>query len=153
MAPVNYRNRIEAAAVAPSCVGLLHDNTPELTTADVRPFVWSILLYRGEIQSHQAVAAVSAVCPHADLYGQWSEYCDLYDDRTKVQFLVDEVLGEMVSSGLLLYDVEADSWKLSTEDRQLPDIIRAVAGINGSLPQTYIAERELQNDKRKTGKS
>ena len=35
------------ALMAPGTVGLLWDETPGLTVAHVRPFVWAILMYRG----------------------------------------------------------------------------------------------------------
>lgn len=135
--------RIEEAEVAPGTLGLLYDETPELTTADVRPFVWAILLYRGAVKSHEVVGAVTPLCAHSELYSGWSDDLDVDDNRTRLQWLVDEVLGDMTASGLLRYSTKGDLWVLNSNDKHLPDVIKAVAGINGSLPQHYILEREI----------
>lgn len=136
------RNPIEEAEVAPGALGLLYDNTPELTTADVRPFVWAVLLYRGAVKDSEVIHSISSVCAHSELYSGWSEFLDVEDNRTRLQWLVDEVLGEMVSSGILRYSMKADLWVLNANDLHLSEIIKAVAGVNGSLPKAYIADRE-----------
>ena len=134
--------RIEEAEVAPGTLGLLYDETPELTTADVRPFVWAILLYRGAVKSHEVVGAVTPLCAHSELYSGWSDDLDVEDNRTRLEWLVEEVLGDMTASGLLRYSTKGDLWCLNSNDRHLPEVIKAVAGINGSLPAHYIMERE-----------
>ena len=134
--------QIEEAEVAPGTLGLLYDDTPQLTTADVRPFVWAVLLFRGAVKRHEVVGAITPMCAHSELYSGFSEFLDDQDDRTRLEWLVDEVLGDMVASGLLRYSMKADLWVLNSSDKHLPEVIKAVAGINGSLPQSYIAERE-----------
>jgi len=134
--------RIEEAEVAPGTLGLLYDHTPELTTADVRPFVWAILLYRGAVKRHEVVGALTPICAHSELYSGFSDDMDPDDDRTRLEWLVDEVLGDWTASGLLRYSTKADLWVLNSNDRHLPDVIKAAAGINGSLPAHYIMERE-----------
>ena len=136
------RLNIEEAEVAPGALGLLYDETPKLTTADVRPFVWAIVLFRGAVKDTEVAHAISGLCAHSELYSGWSDYLDDQDNRTRLQWLIDEVLGEMVSSGLLRFSTKADLWVLNANDRHLPEIIKAVAGINGSLPHSYLAERE-----------
>lgn len=133
---------IEEAEVAPGTLGLLYDDTPQLTTADVRPFVWAVLLFRGAVKRHEVVGAITPMCAHSELYSGFSDFLDDEDDRTRLEWLVDEVLGDMVASGLLRYSMKADLWVLNSSDKHLPDVIKAVAGINGSLPHSYIAERE-----------
>lgn len=132
---------IDQAEVAPGSLGLLFDETPELTTADVRPFVWAILLYRGAIRTHEAVGAITPLCGSSELFAGWSDDLDLEDSRTRLEWLVQEVLGDMVAEGLLRIGVE-DLWVLNSSDKHLPTVIKAVAGINGSLPAHYILERE-----------
>ena len=83
---------IEEAEVAPGTLGLLYDETPELTTADIRPFIWAILLYRGAVKKHEAVGAVTPLCGHSELYSGFSDDLDPEDDRTRLEWLVDEVL-------------------------------------------------------------
>lgn len=134
--------QIEEAEVAPGTLGLLYDDTPQLTTADVRPFVWAVLLFRGAVKRHEVVGAITPMCAHSELYSGFSEFLEDEDDRTRLEWLVDEVLGDMVASGLLRYSMKADLWVLNSSDKHLPEVIKAVAGINGSLPQSYIAERE-----------
>ena len=133
---------IEEAELAPGTLGLLFDETPRLTTADVRPFVWAILLYRGAVRAHEVVGALTPICAHAELYSGWSE--DLDDDRTRLEFLVDEVLGDMTAQAILRYSSKADLWVLEAgeDKRHLPTIIKAVAGIDGSLPKHLIMELE-----------
>ena len=135
--------KIEEAEVAPGTLGLLYDETPELTTADVRPFVWAILLYRGAVKSHEVIGALTPICAHSELYSGWSDDLDPEDNRTRLEWLVGEVLGDMTASGLLRYSTKGDLWVLNSSDRHLPEVIKAVAGINGSLPQHYILEREM----------
>ena len=135
---------IEEAEIAPGTIGLLYDETPSLTLADVRPFVWAILLYRKGIRSEEAVGAITPLCAHSELYSGWSDELDIDDDRTRLEALVEEVLGDMTAEGLLDYDPEEDLWVLNSSDRHLPTVIKAVAGINGSLPAHYILERETR---------
>ena len=135
---------IEEAELAPGVLGLLMDETPRLTTADVKPFVWAILLYRGAVRAHEVFGALTPICAHAELYSGWSE--DLDDDRTRLEFLVDEVLGDMTANGLLRYSTKGDLWVLEAGEnkRHLPTIIKAVAGIDGSLPKHLVMSMELE---------
>ena len=136
--------RVEEAEIAPGTLGLLYDKTPQLTTADVKPFVWAIVLFRKAVRKTEVVGSITPVCAHSELYSGWSEDLDDQDDRTRLEWLVDEVLGDMTACGLLYYDEQDDLWVLSAEDRHLPTVIKAVAGIDGSLPQQYILEREVK---------
>ena len=133
---------IEEAELAPGTLGLLMDETPRLTTAAVKPFVWAVLLYRGAVRAHEVVGALTPICAHAELYSGWSE--DLDDDRTRLEWLVDEVLGEMTAQGILRYSSRADLWVLEPGEnkRHLPTIIKAVAGVDGSLPKHLIMSME-----------
>ena len=136
--------RIEEAEVAPGTLGLLYDSTAELTTADVRPFVWALLLFRGAVKKSEVVGAITPACAHSELYSGWSEFLDEEDNRTRLEYLVEEVLGDMTAAGLLRYSMKADLWVLNSSDKHLPTVIKAVAGIDGSLPQHYVLEREAQ---------
>ena len=125
---------IEEAEIAPGTVGLLIDETPRLTLADVRPFVWAIMLFRKGVAAHEVVASIAQVCAHEELYSGWSD--DVDDDRTRLEYLVEEVLGDMTATGLVEYNEEKDLWVLQwgSNKRNMPTIIKAVAGIDGSLP-------------------
>jgi hypothetical protein len=133
---------IEEAEIVPGTLGLLYDETPVMTTADIRPFVWAILLYRGAVRTSEVVGAVTPLCGHSELYSGWSEDLDLEDSRTRLEWLVQEVLGDMTAEGLLRFSTKGDIWVLNSSDQFLPTVIKAVAGINGSLPSHYILERE-----------
>ena len=134
--------QIEEAEVAPGTLGLLYDSTPQLTTADVRPFAWALLLFRGAVRKSEVVGAITPVCAHSELYSGWSEFLDYDDDRTRLEYLVEEVLGDWTASGLLRYSTKGDLWVLNSSNNHLPQVINAVSGTNGSLPQHYIMERE-----------
>ena len=134
--------RIEEAEVAPGTLGLLYDETPQLTLADIRPFIWAILLYRGAVKSHEVIAAVTPLCGHSELYSGWSDDLDSDDNRTRLEWLVGEALGDMTASGLLRYSCKGDLWVLNSSDKHLHEVIKVVAGTNGSLPAHYIMERE-----------
>lgn len=133
---------IEEAEVAPGTLGLLFDETPKLTIADVKPFVWSVLLYRGAVKRHEIVAALTPLCAHGELYRYWSDDLDEQDDRTRLEWLIDEVLGEMTAQTILRYSIDADLWvlELGENQRHLPTIIKAVAGVDGSLPKHLLME-------------
>ncbi len=133
---------IEEAEIVPGTLGLLYDETPVMTTADIRPFVWAILLYRGAVRTSEVVGAATPLCGHSELYSGWSEDLDLEDSRTRLEWLVQEVLGDMTAEGLLRFSTKGDIWVLNSSDQFLPTVIKAVAGINGSLPSHYILERE-----------
>jgi len=136
---------IEEAEVAPGALGLLYDETPALTTADIRPFVWAILLYRGAVKKQEVLGAITGLCSHSELYSGWSEDLDGSDHRTRLEWLTDEVLGEMTAEGLLRYSTKGDLWVLNSSNKHLTKVIAAVSGINGSLPAHYILERDLGN--------
>ena len=80
---------IEESEMAPGYCGLLFDDTPLLTQAHVRAFVWPILLYRGAVRPHEVVGAISQVCSTEDLKtGAWSALEGDYSDRSRVEILV-----------------------------------------------------------------
>ena len=82
---------IEEAEVAPGTLGLLYDDTPQLTTADVRPFIWAVLLFRGAVKRHEVVGAITPMCAHSELYSGFSEFLDDEDDRTRIVFITRDV--------------------------------------------------------------
>lgn len=135
---------IEEAEVAPGTLGLLFDETPKLTHADVKPFVWAILLYRGAVKQHELIGAITPLCAHSELYSGWSDDLDPTDNRTRLEWLTGEVLGDMTAQGILRYSMQADLWVLSAGENQrnLPEIIKAVAGVDGSLPKHLIMDLE-----------
>ena len=127
---------LEEAEMAPGTTGAVFDETPRLTTAVVRPFVWAVLMFRTAIKSHEVVHALSAVCSTEDL--KIDDYDE--DGRTWAEICVDEVLGEMTSEGLLRYNSEKDFWVLRYSPVNVPTVIKAVAGVNGRMPSHFQLE-------------
>ena len=134
--------RIEEAEVAPGTLGLLYDETPELTTADIRPFIWAIRALPWSSQEVRDHWRHNALCGHSELYSGWSDDLTQKDDRTRLEWLVDEVLGDWTACRSVALQYEGDLWVLNSSDRHLPEVIKVVAGTNGSLPANYIMERE-----------
>lgn len=134
---------LDESEMAPGTTGLLFDDTPILTHAHVRAFIWPILLYRGAVRPHEVVAAISAVCSVEDMkVGAWSALEGDYTDRTRVELLLDEVLGEMVGSRLLRYNEEEDLWVLTLgENRQnVPKVINVVTALDAMMPHHLLAD-------------
>lgn len=141
----------EEAEECPGTVGLLFDETPLLTQAHVRSFVWPILLYRGAVRPHEVVGAVSQVCSTEDLkVGAWDPLEGDYSDRTRVEILVDEVLGEMVSEGICRYNADRDIWVLNLGDNRehLAKIIGVVCSLNGAVPHHLLADMSMPERQR-----
>lgn len=129
---------LEEAELCPGTVGVLIEDTPKLTTAHVRPFIWSILLYRGAVHSWEVVNALSAVCG-VDNMRISDDYGD-DEERTQAQICTDIALAEMVMENLLEYNEEKDIWVLRYSAPAVPAVIKAVAGVNGSMPKHFLLE-------------
>jgi len=134
---------LHESEMAPGYTGALWDDTPLLTHANVRPFVWAILLYRGAVRPSEVIGAVTQVCGLDDLReGAWDPLLGDYGDRSRVELLVDEVLGEMISEGLCRYNSEEDLWVLSLggNKRNVPHVINAVTALDAMMPQHLLAD-------------
>lgn len=124
------------AELAPGTTGALIEDTPQLTTAHVRPFVWAVLLYRGAVHSWEVVNSLSAVCSVEDM----KTHDEDEDERTWAEVCVDTVLAEMTIEGLLEYSEDKDLWVLRYSPYAVPTVIKAVAGVNGRMPQHFLLE-------------
>lgn len=123
----------------PSC-GLLIDDLPLLTTANIRPHVIAILLHRGAVKRHDIIASLTPHCSSDDLrVGGW-DYLedDDYCESTRLEKLVDEVLADYVCDGILRYNEDKDLWVLTNND--LPTVISWVAATKAKLPQHLTLE-------------
>ena len=142
---------IEEAAECPGTVGLLFDETPLLTQAHVRAFVWPILRYRGAGRPNEVIAGLSAVCSTEDLKtGAWDPLEGDYSERTRAEILVDEVLGEMVGEGVCRYNSQRDIWvlNLGVNRENLAKIIGIVCSLDGALPHHLLADLSLSERQR-----
>ena len=133
---------IDQAEIAPGTTGLLIDETPRLTLASVRPFVWSSLLYRTAVRPSEIVSLVSVLCSVEDLKVAAWEEADSEETRSWAEYLAEEVLGDMLSSGLCRYNSEEDLWVLTAGEnrRNVPEIIAAVSSLNGEMPKHLLLE-------------
>lgn len=126
----------------PSSVGMLFDETPRLTTAVVRPYVWANLLHRGATKPEEIVAALMPVCSKDDIkIANW-DGVEEGEDRTWVEVCVQDVLGEMLLEGLCRYNEELDLWVLSVGEnkKNVPKVISACTTLNAQMPKHFLSE-------------
>jgi len=125
-------------------VGPFIDDRPLLTHATIKPYIIAILLHRGAVSFGEVLAALTPHCADVDLkVGLWDETENYHvDDRSRLEVLVEEVLGEMVSIGILRYNEEQDIWVLSVGEnrKNLPKIINWVAATSAQLPPHVLLE-------------
>lgn len=132
----NFGFQISEAEICPGTTGPIFDEIPRLTTAVVRPYVWAVLMHRAAVRSFEVVNALSAVCSVDDMRVDDEDE----DERTWVEICVDTVLAEMVIEGLLEFNEEADMWVLRYSRSAVPTVIKAVSGVNGSMPNHFLLE-------------
>ena len=119
--------------------GVLIDQVPILTTAHIRPYVIATLLHRGAVRHHEIIASVSPHCNQSDLKaGGWDPIEEEWCEGTRLEKLVDEVLGEMVSDGTLRYSEENELWVLTPNN--LSTIISWVASLGARMPAHLLNE-------------
>lgn len=136
-------NSFRTLELLPGSVGAFIEDLPMLTTAHVKPFVIAILLLRGAVRSSEILASLTPHCRQDDLkIGGWDELENEYCEGTRAEKLVDEVLGEFVSEGILRYNEAEDLWVLTTKN--IPQIISWVATLGGRMPQHILLEVSQQ---------
>lgn len=133
----------------PGAVGPFIDELPIVSHANIKPYVIAILLHRGAVRFGEVLTALTPHCPQIDLKtGAWDsiENCEI-EDKTRLELLVEEVLGEMVSAGYLRYNEEQDLWVLSIgrNNRNLPTIINWVSATGAQLPQHVLLDMSAAN--------
>jgi hypothetical protein len=132
-------NAFETLELLPGAVGAFIDEVPLLTSAHVRPYVVASLLHRGAVKHYEVIAAISPHCRMDDLkVGAWDPLEGDYCEGTRLERLVDEVLGEFVSGGILRYNEDQELWVLTTTN--LPTIISWVAALGARMPQHLLSE-------------
>lgn len=138
-----------AVDFVPGAVGPFIDELPIVSHANIKPYVIAILLHRGAVRFGEVLSALTPHCPQIDLKtGAWDsiENCEI-EDKTRLELLVEEVLGEMVSAGYLRYNEEQDLWVLSIgrNNRNLPTIINWVSATGAQLPQHVLLDMSEAN--------
>lgn len=121
------------------CVGALIDDLPMLTTAHVRPYIVAILLHRGAVRPCEAIASISPHCRISDLRtGEWDPLDEEWCETTRLEKLVNEVLGELVCEGIVRYNDDQDLWVLTSN--QLSTLIAWVSSLGARLPQHVLLD-------------
>jgi hypothetical protein len=136
-------NAIESLELLPGSVGAFIDDVPMLTSAHIRPFVVAILLHRGAVRHHEVIACLVPHCSNDEMkVGGWDPLDNEYCEGTRAEKLVDEVLGEFVSEGIVRYSEDQDIWVLTTKD--IPRIISWVTSLGARMPQHLLSEISKQ---------
>lgn len=125
---------LKQSELAPGTIGPLLDQVPLLTHAMVRPYVVAIALHRGAVRASELYAALVPHCPAADLKtGAWSALAGDYIESTRMELIVDEVLGEFVANKLLRYNEKENMW-VADEKHGLAFWVTKIAELNANPP-------------------
>lgn len=128
---------INACDMVGGCVGLvLSDDQPHGTPGRIRPFVWSYLLLRGAVRRCEVAGALTGHVSSDDIR---VVALDFDDERSPLEAVIDEVLGEMVASGLLRIGNQDDGlFVLATAGIQ--QAVSLVCQLNAQLPDHLLNE-------------
>lgn len=136
-------NAIKSLELLPGSVGAFIEDMPMLTSAHVKPFVVAILLHRGAVRPSEVISSLVPHCSADDLkVGAWDPLDNEYCEGTRLEKLVDEVLGEFIAEGIVRYNEEQDLWVLTAKD--LPTVISWVTSLGARMPQHLLAEMSRQ---------
>ena len=127
----------------PGGVGPYVDENPLLTHAHIRPYIIAILLHRGAVSFSEVLAAIIPHCAQIDLkVGAYGELDDCDPDKSRLELLVEEVLGEMVVEQILRYNESKDLWVLSLGEnkRNLTTVISWVSTVGGQIPHHLLID-------------
>lgn len=118
-------------------MGALMDERPRITHSHVRPYIIAILLHRGAVSLSEIVSSVSPHCVVDDLRIGESEF-----EKTPLEEIIEEVLGEMVCEKLLRYNEYKDIWviALGENNRNVPTIISWASTLGAQIPHHFIID-------------
>jgi len=136
-------SRSAGYSVLPGGVGPYVDENPLLTHAHIRPYIIAILLHRGAVSFSEVLAAIIPHCAQIDLkVGAYGELDDCDPDKSRLELLVEEVLGEMVVEQILRYNESKDLWVLSLGEnkRNLTTVISWVSTVGGQIPHHLLID-------------
>jgi hypothetical protein len=123
----------------PGGIGLFIDEMPLLTTAQVRPYVIATLLHRGAVRYGEVLSSLTPHCSMSDLKtGEWDPLDGEWCESTRLEKLVDEVLGEFTCEGIVRYNEEQELWVLTS--KHLSTIISWVAALGAKMPSHLLME-------------
>lgn len=134
-------NQFRDSDWAYSVSGTFLDEIPLMTVATVKPYVIATLLHRGGARPEEVISSIAPHCSTIDLrIGGWDpieeDWCE--GEATRLEKLVEEVFGEMVSDKTLRYNESLDLWVLTANN--LPLIISWCAALGARLPAHLLAE-------------
>lgn len=122
-----------------SVTGLLIEDLPLLTTAHIRPYVIATLLHRGAVSFSEVLNTIAPHCSYSDLrVGAWDPVDEEWCEDSRLEKLVNEVLGEMVSDGTLRYNDANELWVLTSNNLSM--VISWVASLGGRMPAHLLSE-------------
>ena len=123
-------------------IGVLIDELPPITHAQVKPFIVSVLMRRGAVRFSEMVNTIVPHCPVDDL-----RLDDDSEDKTRLEKIVEEVLGEMVSESILRYNECEDLWVLSVgeNDQNVPKVINWATALGAQIPHHFLQEMGKQS--------
>lgn len=136
---------LRRAEEVPGYCGPLADDRPRVTHPRARAMLWAILLWRGGVRREEMLASMGHLCPTSDtrigeeavfdaLNGVWD------DDRSRLELVTDEVLGEAVAEGLLRY--RSDGLYVLTL-ASLQKAIAVTCTLNAQLPDHLLTEQVM----------
>ena len=102
-------------------------------------------MHRGAVSFGEILAAVSPHAAQIDLkVGAYGELDNCDPDKTRLELLTEEVLGEMVIEQLIRYNDEKSIWVLSLGEnkKNLTTIIGWVSVVGGQIPHHLLIDKE-----------
>ena len=117
-------------------MGALIDDLPRVTHANVKPYIIAVLLHRGAVSFSEVVSSISPHCPLDDLRIE-----DDYEKST-LELIVEEVLGEMVAGRILRYNEDKDLWVIDpgSNNQNVPTVISWAATTGAQIPHHFTLE-------------
>ena len=117
-------------------MGALIDDLPRVTHANVKPYIIAVLLHRGAVSFSEVVSSISPHCPLDDLRIE-----DDYEKST-LELIVEEVLGEMVAGRILRYNEDKDLWVIDpgSNNQNVPTVISCAATTGAQIPHHFTLE-------------
>ena len=117
----------------PGSVGAFEDSLPLLTAPVVRPYIIAILLHRNHVTQEDVLCALTPHAPMCDLKTSgWDPLDGDWCEGTRLEKIVDQALGEMVTEGVIDYNESSKRWELCTDG--LAQIVKWATALNSAIP-------------------
>lgn len=129
--------------ILPGGLGPFVDENPLLTHAHIKPYIIAILLHRGAVSFSEILVAISPHAAQIDLkLGAYGEFEDCDPNKSRLELLVEEVLGEMVIEKIIRYNDDKDIWVLFLGENKnnLTKIIGWASTLGGQIPHHLLID-------------